>query len=377
MPTPITKEIDKILRDSISPALLGAGFSQTGRAFHRDRDNAIQVIGIQLGKRNKSHRGRFTINLGVFFPAVARMLLEMDHFGYVAAHLIHPEDSACQISSRLGHLTPEKRDIWWVVHEKANSVQTGEEIRYALVNYGLPWLDESMDLRNLIGKSGGMIHICALLLLGEKETAAAKIREYLSSDSILQEGLRAQVKIWGEAHRLYQPPPPPDLDAEKAASFQFRNTRRLIPHFPRLRLSDGIRTLFYNDSRHSLEIFTITTERHFAMELGIAPPEGFVEEPFGIEESDLSEWKYFPADVVAKKLRRRQRELVRTNRETIRWTGRMVIEPEQIKEIRLQAPNVTSKSSGRISLWYRGGGGIQFALIEIQEGLVKADWQNV
>jgi hypothetical protein len=89
----------------LNPLLRQSGFRKYGRTYNRiTPDGLTHVVGFQPGLR--SLYGRFTVNLGVYVPEVAR-----NHGGGEAKSVVH--DYSCCIRTRLGRSA--KKELWWTV----------------------------------------------------------------------------------------------------------------------------------------------------------------------------------------------------------------------------------------------------------------------
>lgn len=104
------------LQGRLNPLLRQFGFRRHGRTYNRvTSDGLTQVVGFQMGAFDppgttyfpglrENLYGRFTVNLGVYVPEVAR-----EHGGGPAKAVVH--DYNCCVRARLGQVTG--RDLWW------------------------------------------------------------------------------------------------------------------------------------------------------------------------------------------------------------------------------------------------------------------------
>ncbi|MFN2547489.1 MAG: DUF4304 domain-containing protein [Myxococcales bacterium] len=109
--------IDHVERE-LGAKLKAVGFKKKGRTFNRStEDGVVQVINIQMGSYDppgttyipglrENLYGWFTINLGVYVPEVAK-----SHGGGEVKDFVR--EYHCCIRDRLGHLGPEKTELWW------------------------------------------------------------------------------------------------------------------------------------------------------------------------------------------------------------------------------------------------------------------------
>ena len=106
------------LQARLNPLLRQSGFRKHGRTYNRTTaDGLSHVIGFQMGASDppgttylpglrENLYGRFTVNLGVYVPEVAR-----DHSGGEAKLVVH--DYNCCIRTRLGRSA--NKELWWTV----------------------------------------------------------------------------------------------------------------------------------------------------------------------------------------------------------------------------------------------------------------------
>ena len=135
-----TRDLDAILQD-LKPLLKERGFRVRVRTFNRATSDALtQVVQFQMGSfqppgaqeipgLRPNLYGRFTVNLGVYVPEVAR-------YGAGEAGTFVPE-YACCIRTRLGAIGCRQGDVWW---ETWGDQQLEAEIRVRLERDGFPFL---------------------------------------------------------------------------------------------------------------------------------------------------------------------------------------------------------------------------------------------
>ena len=182
--SPTAAQLDGIQRE-ITAFLRPVGFRVKGRTYNRKTaDGLTHVVNLQMGSFDppgttyhpglrENLYGRFTVNLGVYVPEVARF-----HGGGEAKSTIH--EYHCCVRSRLGELGTERADLWWSI---SLDVAIAKDVLVRLDQHGLPFLDrfETRDqiLEELAeqGSSyslGGPPRITRAVILatkGEKEAA--------------------------------------------------------------------------------------------------------------------------------------------------------------------------------------------------------------
>lgn len=131
-----------VVQGALHTALKPRGFRKKGRTFNRVTDDGLtQVINLQMGSYDppgtvhvpglrENLYGRFTVNLGVYVPEVARM-----HGGGEAKGVV--QEYQCCVRERLGSLA-EKRDVWWLVDAPATVIP---DVLARLERDGLPFLE--------------------------------------------------------------------------------------------------------------------------------------------------------------------------------------------------------------------------------------------
>src|SRR4051794_7037770 len=102
--------IDAVVRRHLAPVMKIAGFRKAARTWHADVGHVVQVVNVQGSEWNAPDRARFTVNVGLWFPAVAELT------GTNASTTRRPPEYLCVPRERLGFVMPDDRDVWWEVH---------------------------------------------------------------------------------------------------------------------------------------------------------------------------------------------------------------------------------------------------------------------
>jgi hypothetical protein len=130
------------IQQGVRPLLKAAGFRVSGRTFNRlTSDGLTEVIRFQMGSFDppattyipglrENLYGRFTVNLGVYVPEVAR-----HHGGGEAGKVV--QDYHCCVRARLGELGPENSDLWWLL---SPTDALKDEICDRLARHALPFM---------------------------------------------------------------------------------------------------------------------------------------------------------------------------------------------------------------------------------------------
>ncbi len=189
----IGKAIDAVIRCGLAPLMKRAGFKKSGRNFLKVDSESVAVLNVQASTSNLGATGKFTINLGRYFPSVARAVGDPDLQG-------SPKEYDCQVRERIGFLFPEKLDHWWEVGPETNFEQLAVAVVLAVEDVGLPWLGCMHDLHSLKTQLGGIpsIKLASVLLLGEREQAESCLREFVRVGPMA----RACAAAWAKRHGL-------------------------------------------------------------------------------------------------------------------------------------------------------------------------------
>lgn len=114
-------------------------FKKQARTFRREHDDYTDVINIQADRYNDADQGRFTVNLGVYYPAIADITEAIPVNGA-------PKEYDCTVRERIGVLMEPHSDSWWEIDRWSNEADTAADLAKAVKNFGLPWLDCLSDL---------------------------------------------------------------------------------------------------------------------------------------------------------------------------------------------------------------------------------------
>lgn len=105
--------IAQAVKVGLAPLLREAGFRDQGTSFYLLTEESNRLVNVQSSQWNNSSRSRFTMNMGIYFPAIDAV---MD--GVWTKPGAKPWSSKiynCQLWKRIGFLLPVQRDFWWEV----------------------------------------------------------------------------------------------------------------------------------------------------------------------------------------------------------------------------------------------------------------------
>src|SRR3954454_12581137 len=101
------EDVWDVIRRDLAIRLKTAGFTRKGRRFRLLRGASVACVDVQ---RSRFGGGDFTIEVGVYFPEVVRLLDEAPLAEFPAL-----EDCLLSHRERLPFLGPDGRDRWWIV----------------------------------------------------------------------------------------------------------------------------------------------------------------------------------------------------------------------------------------------------------------------
>jgi hypothetical protein len=192
----ISKRIDSIIRERLSPFLKNNGFKKKARNFYREYSDRVEVINVQASQWNEGSEGKFTINVGVYYPEIAKILEAPPVSGA-------PKEYDCTVRERIGLLAPEKKDQWWHIDGSVNDLEISEDIANQVENICLPWLSEMSDLVNVkshVVKNMAFVAAGIALFQGNREEASELIEKALKQKPLA----KSKINSWGKKHGVVQ-----------------------------------------------------------------------------------------------------------------------------------------------------------------------------
>src|SRR5262249_38322917 len=138
--------IDACVNAALSKTLRQAGYRKSGRTYHQVAESCIRVTNIQASSHNFGALGRFTMNLGVYYPDVVLL-------SPVAVPNGLPKEYQCTLRERIGRLMPRSADFWWQIDETCDLQAIGAQLNKAWLEYGQPWLSQCSTLEGALSSS--------------------------------------------------------------------------------------------------------------------------------------------------------------------------------------------------------------------------------
>ncbi len=182
--------LDELIRLSAAPLLKSVGFRKVAHTFQRQVGEIWQVVNFQASQGNIGLRRKFTLNFGLYHPAIARL-------AGVAPCPDGPKEEQCQVRTRIGGLQRVKRDWWWDVGQKS----VGYEVVWALEECGLPWLEGHSNLSSMaeaLREQPSILAAAAALAAGEQAEARRRLAQMIANRPLAAQAARqwAQQQGW-------------------------------------------------------------------------------------------------------------------------------------------------------------------------------------
>jgi hypothetical protein len=120
---------DTMIRQELGPWLRLHGFKNRRNVFRREDNSGWQVVEFQASQFGSRDDTAFTINLKIGLPELS--------------------GSKAVVDMRIGRLLPGGEDRWWSVDARTDLARLADDVRSALDERALPWLDERGSLDQL------------------------------------------------------------------------------------------------------------------------------------------------------------------------------------------------------------------------------------
>jgi hypothetical protein len=193
----IGKAIDGIVTESLAPLLKKNGFKKTARNFYRAHEDRIDVINVQASQWNHGNEGQFTVNVGVYYPSIAEIINAPPIKGM-------PKEYDCTIRERVGSLTAENKDTWWLVDSNTDRSRTASDLATKVDTLCLPWLDKMSNLDSVkegVAKNWPLVAAGIALFQGRESEAKAFVEQSFKQQPMA----KSRAMVWGKKHGLLSP----------------------------------------------------------------------------------------------------------------------------------------------------------------------------
>lgn len=193
----IGKAIDGIVRERLAPLLKQNGFKKTARNFYRPHENRIDVINVQSSQWNHGNEGKFTVNVGVYYPSIAEITNAPPIKGM-------PKEYDCTIRERVGSLTAENKDTWWLVDSNTDRSTTASDLANKVNTLCLPWFEKMSNLDAVkyeVAKNWPLVAAGIALFQSRESEAKAFVEQSLKQQPMA----KSRAMAWAKKHGLLSP----------------------------------------------------------------------------------------------------------------------------------------------------------------------------
>ncbi len=162
--------IDRTIARELAPRLREAGLQKRARNFRRAAGCSLQILNVQGSAWNFPDRAQFTVNVAVHFPSVVAAMAE-------PIPAAAPPEHACHLRSRIGSLSPDRRDLWWEVTCDADIETVGHELAVSVFAYAMPWLNGLVEFGRCAEfcEAHGLFSYACVLFHGAGERGRAEL----------------------------------------------------------------------------------------------------------------------------------------------------------------------------------------------------------
>jgi hypothetical protein len=198
----IGNQINIVIQSGLAQELKQNGFRKQARTFRKSLPEAILITNIQGNKWNLGQTGSFTMNLGVYFPVVAKLIwLPMPRVAD------KPFEYDCLVRARIGELLPNPGDYWWKIEPSTNLRTLASNVTQLWKAHGKPWLEHHAQLshaRDSLVRQGLQWQAAVFsYVMGETELATDQLRN--AAESATRRGNTRFVGVledWARSHQL-------------------------------------------------------------------------------------------------------------------------------------------------------------------------------
>jgi uncharacterized protein DUF4304 len=138
--------IDAVIASGPAALLKAAGFRKRGRKFYLVESESSAHLDFRGSRSNSRELTRFTIDLGRYFPALAR------HLG---KEVIQDAGKRtwCHHATRITHVMGVEPDYWWELSSPFEASRVGASVTAALRDRAIPFLRSIATLEGLVAKN--------------------------------------------------------------------------------------------------------------------------------------------------------------------------------------------------------------------------------
>ncbi|HEV7242694.1 MAG TPA: DUF4304 domain-containing protein [Thermoanaerobaculia bacterium] len=126
------QEFTRAISTELMSVLKPLGFRKRRLTFTRDRDGIVQMIALQKSTSSTDAVVKVTANAGLWLSELAPIRAGIPD---------NPDIWSAHWQMRVGHLSPEKSDLWWSVGNDDDATAVGAELGRRILRYVLPEME--------------------------------------------------------------------------------------------------------------------------------------------------------------------------------------------------------------------------------------------
>ncbi len=129
---------ESLLREGLAPLLRRKGYKKSGHTWRKQSAQCVQITHAQAGDSGDDEDGKFTLNLGVYFP-------DVDELGRGQSAQAKPLVADCLVQVPIGLILPPPSDHWWRIEPDVDLAQLAADVASGWTAHGKRWLDAHAD----------------------------------------------------------------------------------------------------------------------------------------------------------------------------------------------------------------------------------------
>lgn len=193
-----SKAIDRVAAEALHGRLRTLGFKRRGRRFAGKMGEAVACVDVQASQWNRPGEARFTVNLGIYFPFLIRLIEGVEPVDF-------PYSAQCRVPlfERLDHLA--KRDSWWQLTTGAEGECTlvAADLAAAWDSHAMAWIANMSQPRKARAKCGNdpgyaVVASALSLLMNEADEARRYVAVALADQSDPARRLHGWIESYAE-----------------------------------------------------------------------------------------------------------------------------------------------------------------------------------
>ncbi|GHA22220.1 hypothetical protein GCM10008090_35040 [Arenicella chitinivorans] len=138
--------LNDLIKTHVAPLLRQHGYRKKEMTWNKTEDTYVRVIDFQLSSYSDKKEESFTINLGVYSPAIWRVCWRKDPPNFIKEDACFPRFRVGQL---FGGFSMDSTDHWWTCSEDTNLDELGIQISTVLENNCIPFVESLLSYEKI------------------------------------------------------------------------------------------------------------------------------------------------------------------------------------------------------------------------------------